>query len=351
MEPSSLDATAKAFAQTSTRSQALRVLAGGMAGVAAILARPGRALAGGSDDHDDKDRAKSKKCNRNADCATGQVCLDGACFTGTCTTTCGAVNAPCATNAACCSGLICVNGACFSGTCTSTGGGQCTTAATCPQAAPGSCHTAVCINGTCGFSNNAAGSPCTGGTCDGAGTCVTSQCTTAATCPQAPPGSCHTAACVAGTCVFTNNAAGSPCTGGTCDAVGTCVTSQCTSASQCPPAAAGSCRTATCTGGVCGFAIDNTNLPTCAPCTSAVCVNGVPACQPSAAGTTCNSSGGTVCNGAGQCVQCVTPSNCPGTDTICASRTCVAGTCGFMFASSGTVCGTGMSCDGLGNCR
>jgi hypothetical protein len=92
MEPSSLDGAAKAFAQTSTRGQALRVLAGGIFGATVLFGRPGRALAGGA--------APARKCTRNTDCPSGQVCLDGSCFTGTCST-CAPANSRCAINTDC----------------------------------------------------------------------------------------------------------------------------------------------------------------------------------------------------------------------------------------------------------
>lgn len=58
--------------------------------------------------------------------------------------------------------------------------------------------------------------------------------------------------------------------------------------------------------------------------------------------------------------QCTVAADCPGTDTICQTRTCISNTCGFSYASSATVCGaasctsgvaTAQSvCDGLGTC-
>lgn len=58
--------------------------------------------------------------------------------------------------------------------------------------------------------------------------------------------------------------------------------------------------------------------------------------------------------------QCTVAADCPGTDTICQTRTCNANTCGFSYASSATVCSAasctaGISyaqsnCDGAGTC-
>jgi hypothetical protein len=50
---------------------------------------------------------------------------------------------------------------------------------------------------------------------------------------------------------------------------------------------------------------------------------------------------------------CSSPAQCPGTDTICASRTCTSGVCGMIDAPSATHCGasgSGRHCDGAGNC-
>src|SRR5262249_31557091 len=73
-------------------------------------------------------------------------------------------------------------------------------------------------------------------------------------------------------------------------------------------------------------------------CTSDVCTNGVPSNPPVDVGTTCSESGGIECDGSGHCVECVMPSECPGTDTVCRFRTCAGGTCGFANATDGTAC-------------
>jgi EGF domain len=71
------------------------------------------------------------------------------------------------------------------------------------------------------------------------------------------------------------------------------------------------------------------------PCTNDVCENGVPAHPPTAAGSDC-STGGTLCDGKGACVACLAPSDCPGADDACQTRTCVQGTCGHDFTAAGT---------------
>lgn len=49
---------------------------------------------------------------------------------------------------------------------------------------------------------------------------------------------------------------------------------------------------------------------------------------------------------------CVVAAGCPGSDTSCSTRTCIAGTCGATFASAGTACNQngGVQCDGAGEC-
>src|SRR4051812_21496199 len=49
-----------------------------------------------------------------------------------------------------------------------------------------------------------------------------------------------------------------------------------------------------------------------------------------------NSCGGAqVCDAAGHC-GCMTATTCPGQDTECQTRTCVANICGFSFTPAGT---------------
>ena len=71
------------------------------------------------------------------------------------------------------------------------------------------------------------------------------------------------------------------------------------------------------------------------PCTNDVCVNGAPAHPPTAPGIAC-ATGGALCDGKGACVECLAPSDCPGADDACQTRTCVQGTCGHDFAAAGT---------------
>jgi hypothetical protein len=149
---------------------------------------------------------------------------------------------------------------------------------------------------------------------------------------------------------------------------------------------------------------DDTDTPAAIDCLDVACANGVETHTPQAIGTACGS--GLMCDGGGDCVTCTLPSQCPGTDTGCSKRSCLNGVCGIDIAPmnavsttqvagdcqkllcdgsggstptidntdlpkdnnactsdlctngvpsnpdlpSGTACGTGMTCDGNGNC-
>jgi hypothetical protein len=101
----------------------------------------------------------------------------------------------------------------------------------------------------------------------------------------------------------------------------------CTVATDCP--GHGACVADTCNAGCCG----STNV---------------------ASGTACTSPGGTVCDGAGNCVACVTGTDCAAPATACLTSTCdpTAHTCGTADAPSGTHCtdNGGTACDGHGKC-
>src|SRR5262249_10628337 len=144
----------------------------------------------------------------------------------------------------------------------------------------------------------------------------------------------------------------------------------CTSASSCPGSDT-ECRTRTCIGGVCGFAYAQSGTPLAAqtagdcrrnvcdgagnvttgadgndipgdntPCTQDLCMSGPPSTPALAAGTMCSTNGGQVCDGAGACVQCVAPTDCPGTDGDCVVRSCMQHQCGTAFVAAGTPVGT-----------
>ncbi len=67
--------------------------------------------------------------------------------------------------------------------------------------------------------------------------------------------------------------------------------------------------------------------------------------------TTSSGMGGAV-SSSGSGGQCMTPQDCPGMDTACQKRTCMAGQCGVNNLPAGTVCsvGSGKLCDGNGAC-
>jgi hypothetical protein len=197
------------------------------------------------------------------------------------------------------------------------------------------CTKDTCNGGTPTFTNVTAGTSCGGSlVCDGQGKCV--GCVTATDCPGTDT-TCHSRTCTAGTCGTSNAAAGTAL-----------------------PAAlqtAGDCQVKQCDGsGNVTSAADDTDVPVDGKtCTLDVCTNGVPSNPPVATGTPCTDSGGVVCD-AGVCVQCVVATDCPGQDTACATRTCVAGVCGVSDALPGTVAGPQTAgdcqvneCDGSGN--
>ncbi|APR78070.1 Endoglucanase [Minicystis rosea] len=67
--------------------------------------------------------------------------------------------------------------------------------------------------------------------------------------------------------------------------------------------------------------------------------------------TSSSSSGGgasaSTSSSTGGAVGCVTPLDCPGTDTACAMRTCIDGTCGMSFVAAGTA----LAAQTLGDCQ
>ena len=132
-------------------------------------------------------------------------------------------------------------------------------------------------------------------------------------------------------------ACNSPCADGE-----TCINSicsECATATECPQPAVGSCQKATCVNGTCGTESDNNNLPNdLNQCTADTCSDGTPIHSNLGPGTACDQNGGTVCDGSGQCVQCLTPTDCPGDDTACSTRTCEDGVCGTTI-NTGEICG------------
>ncbi|MDI1451161.1 proprotein convertase P-domain-containing protein [Polyangium sp. 6x1] len=83
-------------------------------------------------------------------------------------------------------------------------------------------------------------------------------------------------------------------------------------------------------------------------CTDDVCnADGTTAHPPKPAGEACTSDGGNVCNTMGQCVECIGPAECPGTDDACQQRTCADGGCGMVF----TAADTPLQVQDVGDCK
>jgi hypothetical protein len=251
------------------------------------------------------------------------------------------------------------------------GSGGCVVAADCPSPAT-ECEAATCIAGVCGKAPKPAGTPiaaqsagdCKLATCDGSGGVTTVNDPADAPSDQ---NECTADACSNGAPSHPPIAAGWPCGAGMsmiCNGMGACV--GCLSATDCPGQDT-ACQTRVCSAGMCGFAYAPAGLfvsdpvmgdckrnecngsgqivaapsPTDLPndmnsCTGDTCVGGAPSFVPLAQGTVCNQNGGTMCNGAGACVQCVSPSTCPGQDDECKVRSCDAGKCGFSYMPAGT---------------
>ena len=102
---------------------------------------------------------------------------------------------------------------------------------------------------------------------------------------------------------------GAICPGGTCDGAGACVP-ECAIVEDCSP--------------------------TASPCLAPTCLNGTCGETPVASGTTCVvDGGGGVCDGYGNCVECLSQSECPfptGVDPSCMVRSCIDGTCHYGTA-------------------
>jgi hypothetical protein len=192
-----------------------------------------------------------------------------------------------------------------------------------------------CSNGTPTHANLAAGATCAGSppntVCNGGGACV--QCVTASTCPGQDD-ECKTRKCAAGACGFDFTAVGTP------------VALQ----------TGGDCHKSVCdgNGGVTQMADDADVQNDGNPCTGDSCNGGSIVHAPVAMGTDCGAP--KKCDATGNCAGCLGPTDCPGTDTECQSRTCSSGVCGLNFAPSGTPVAAQTPndckknvCDGSGN--
>jgi hypothetical protein len=166
--------------------------------------------------------------------------------------------------------------------------------------------------------------------CDGAAKCV--ACLVASDCPG-QDSECLRRACDAGVCGTTPTALGTP------------VTSQ----------TVGDCKLVVCDGAGSTTA-QNADLDPANDnnsCTNDLCTAGMPMHPQVSEGAPCGASGACL---QGACTGCGAPSDCPGVDDECKSRTCSVGVCGFAFTPSGTAAAAQIpgncqkrQCDGSGN--
>jgi len=89
-------------------------------------------------------------------------------------------------------------------------------------------------------------------------------------------------------------------------------------------------------------------------CKATACVGG--ACVVSAAATGASCGSGLRCDATGTCVECLSATDCPGSDTMCSTRTCSSGTCGLQLVAAGTAIAAQTAgdchedrCDGAGS--
>ncbi|MDI3285760.1 hypothetical protein [Polyangium sp. 15x6] len=201
------------------------------------------------------------------------------------------------------------------------------------------CTENVCTNGMPSNPNTTSGTFCEPGkpeVCDGNGACV--ECTLAEHCVGIVETDCTKRSCIENKCI--PNYLGNETTAG--------------AASQTP----NDCKLSVCNGidgSIVAINDDNDKPNDNNPCTVDACLNGMPAYTNAAANTSCG--GMNVCNATGQCVGCNSPTQCPGTDDFCKTRTCDNNVCGFSYKNDGTVTPDGQTamdckvqvCDGAGN--
>ena len=282
--------------------------------------------------------------------SSGNVCLEGHCVEGEPVHTNVAGGTPCGAQLTC-------DG---KGSCSG-----CSKDADCPGT-ESFCQSKKCTAGVCGWDYKPKGTkatgysdtpPCKQTQCDGKGSAeVVSDPS------NTPPGTaCTVGACNGGTPTQNNLENGTECGGDKTCYNGAC--SGCLTALDCP----GSdtfCQARKCVAGGCGFdfktegtevpgqsetgsckktvcngaggttvVTDTTNAPAGTGCTYGVCTGGTPSQSDAANGTPC---GGSMTCFNGACSGCATAADCPGSDTFCRKRKCVAGACGFDDTPDGT---------------
>jgi hypothetical protein len=307
---------------------------------------------------------------------------NNACTTDVCTA--GVPSHPQVSDGASCG----ASGACLNGACTGCGA---------PSDCPGvddECKSRTCTVGVCGFAFTANGTPvaaqvagnCQKRQCDGTGNTVSVA--DNADAPVDDGNQCTSDVCAAGAPSHPEKPTNTACNqngGSVCSAMGTCVA--CNAPTQCPGADT-DCQTRSCTANTCGIAfqpagtmtsvqtpgdcqvnqcdgagnvrqaVANADVPADDgnQCTSDVCAAGAPSHPTKAVNTACNQNGGSVCSAFGACAECNAPTQCPGTDTECHSRTCNGNACGQSNTAAGTATSVQTSgdcqknqCDGAGN--
>lgn len=188
------------------------------------------------------------------------------------------------------------------------------------------CTSDRCSKGTPSHANEAANTPCSDNNsriCNGSGTCV--ECIETTRC-AGEDNECQTRTCEMGACGIKYAAQGKPLS------------------SQLP----GDCKRSQCNGkGEVVVVNDDADKPVdSSQCTQDVCSSGKPSNPPEPAKTMCSMSG-RLCEGTGSCVECLEPSDCPGTDNECQKRTCVANKCGV----ANTAAGTALAAQTVGDCK
>ena len=208
-------------------------------------------------------------------------------------------------------------------------------APTCADGIKNSDETDIDCGGHCGKCSPTksclVGADCTFGVCRTNHTC--GDCSLASDCPGTETECVHRS-CTAGVCGMSLSAAGTVLVQQT---VGDCQSRQC--------AADGTVK----------MVADNSDIHDDRnPCTNDTCVGGIPMNANLPANSSCG--GLNRCNTIGQCVGCLTETDCPGSDTVCQTRTCTQGVCGITFKASGFALADptagdckGQQCDGMGN--
>jgi hypothetical protein len=91
------------------------------------------------------------------------------------------------------------------------------------------CVSSVCVNSACGVNGTCVNTALTGATCNDGNVCTTGDvCNSSGVCGGtpivcAPPGQCYTSTCSGGSCQVAPGASGTSCSGGVCNGSGSCV--------------------------------------------------------------------------------------------------------------------------------